>query len=209
MVKQAQVGGTPRSNENKDLEQSCFDKSGRETYHNALMSGALPEYLDLMRVGQVPVRLTGQVRLDAMPRLRDAVTDTGGEAAVDLQAFDEAGHKVVQGQARAALDLICQRCFGKLSCPVTAVFNLIWVRSEADTARLPEAYEPLVSITGNIKLTELVEDELLLALPMVALHEPSTECSRSMPRGSPRRKKESIEAAPAKPFAALKALKRR
>ncbi|MGH8281213.1 MAG: YceD family protein [Gammaproteobacteria bacterium] len=107
------------------------------------------------------------------------------------------------------LVLICQRCFGKLSCPVTVDFSLIWVRSEADTARLPEAYEPLMSVTGNVKLTELVEDELLLALPMVALHELSTECSRRVPCGSPRRKKESIEAAPAKPFAALKALKRR
>ncbi|MGH8282655.1 MAG: YceD family protein [Gammaproteobacteria bacterium] len=161
-----------------------------------------------MRAGPLPIRLAGQVSLDAMPRLRDVLADSGGEAAVELQALGEAGHKIVRGQARAALDLICQRCFGNMKFPVTVDFNLMWVRSEDDTARLPEAYEPLVSATGNVKLIELVEDELLLALPMVALHAPSTNCSRNVPRAAPRHKQKSTGAAPARPFAALKALKR-
>ncbi|MGH8398426.1 MAG: YceD family protein [Gammaproteobacteria bacterium] len=144
-----------------------------------------------------------------MPRLCDAVTGTGGDASVDLQAFDQAGHKIVRGQAQAVIGLTCQRCFGDLSCPVTVDFNLIWVRSEDDAAQLPETYEPLVSATGNVKLAVLIEDELLLALPMVAVHESSTICSKSVSPGLPQHKKESIEATTATPFAALKALMRR
>ncbi|MGA9852301.1 MAG: YceD family protein [Gammaproteobacteria bacterium] len=173
------------------------------------MSGALPEYLDLTRTGFEPVMLSGRMELAALPRLAEAVAAPGGEAAVELRAFHDGGHTLIRGRVQAMLILACQRCFGNMEFPVAADFKLAWVRCEKDVASLPEAYEPLVSASGRVKPAEIVEDELLLALPMAALHESSRECGESMRRGLPRHKSEGIHAVRVKPFAALKALKRR
>ncbi|MGB9429064.1 MAG: YceD family protein [Gammaproteobacteria bacterium] len=172
------------------------------------MSGALPEYLDLTKAGQAPLRLTGQLNLNGLRRLGEAVTDSGGQAHVDLQVFDAGGRKVVWGRVQADLSLTCQRCFGKLGVPVTADFNLAWVRRAEEAARLPETYEPLISADGRVQLADVIEEELLLALPMVARHERPSECGKMIPRAS-RPRAGAVDVALVKPFAALKALKRR
>ncbi len=46
------------------------------------------------------------------------------------------------------------------------------VASEADAARVPEDLEPMLAPGGRISIGELITEELLLALPIVPLHEP-------------------------------------
>ena len=172
------------------------------------MSGALGEYLDLTRVSHLPVRRADTISLAALPRLAAAVADTSGQVTAELQAMHAGGQVTVRGKVQAHLVLTCQRCFGSLDFPVKADFNLVWVRSEAEVASLPELYEPLLSASGRVKIAELLEDELLLALPMVALHAASVECGGGI-RGKSRQTVTAAKAPGSKPFAALKTLKRR
>ncbi len=141
------------------------------------MSGTLPEYLDLTRATRQPARLTGQLRLVTLPRLTAAVADSGGVAEIELQVFTDGGQIIVQGRVQVTLGMTCQRCLGSMRLPVTAALHMAWIRGEEEAARLPAGYEPLVSASGRVKLADVVEDELLLALPMVALHASSEECS--------------------------------
>jgi uncharacterized protein len=50
------------------------------------------------------------------------------------------------------------------------------VKSDAEIETLAPEYEPLVSADGRVALKELVEDELLLALPLVPRHEGDAAC---------------------------------
>ena len=50
------------------------------------------------------------------------------------------------------------------------------MRSEREARALHRAYEPLPVPEGELGLSELVEDELILALPMAALHEDERLC---------------------------------
>ena len=76
------------------------------------------------------------------------------------------------------------------------------IRDEADEAGLPEGYEPLLlAEDGMLRSSELVEDELILAVPVVAVL-PGTE---AMERDWPVQEEEKHQASP---FAALADLKK-
>ena len=68
----------------------------------------------------------------------------------------------------AALPLECQRTLQRFLQPVQLVQRLGLIRDEADEAGLPEGYEPLLlPDDGMLRPAELVEDELILAVPVV------------------------------------------
>jgi uncharacterized protein len=140
------------------------------------MSSGLPEFLDLARVTRQPLEQAGRIRIGKMPRLCAVLSDNGGDARVRLQAQDDgSGRIIVQGEAQADLTLICQRCLQPMQQYVSAGFRLAWVRDEDTAAAMQtETCDPLLSADGRVRLAELVEDELLLALPIVALHELET-----------------------------------
>ncbi|HVC27993.1 MAG TPA: YceD family protein [Gammaproteobacteria bacterium] len=143
-----------------------------------------------------------------MPRLAAAVADTSGQASAKLQVMHDGGQVSVQGTVEANLVLTCQRCFGNLVFPVKADFNLAWVRSEKEATGLPDVYEPLLSGSGRVKIADLIEDELLLALPMAALHTVPQDCGVGA-RSTSRRAVTDAKEKRRKPFAALESLKHR
>ncbi|HEX5339344.1 MAG TPA: YceD family protein [Gammaproteobacteria bacterium] len=171
------------------------------------MSSGLPEFLDLAHVTRQPLERAGRVRIGAMPRLCAALADTKGEAMLHLQARnDGAGQIVLQGRVQAELTLSCQRCLKPVLRPVSADFYLAWVRDEEQAVAVQTGNcDPLLSADGRIRLAELVEDELLLALPIVALHDIG-ECEARP--GEPVTRIETPEIpAQQNPFAVLKQLK--
>lgn len=170
------------------------------------MPDALQDTLDLNRVGPTPVTLTGRLELQQLSRLR-ALARPGGHADVQLRAVEEQGRRWLRGEIRAEVPLICQRCLDTLQYPVAADVRLMWVRAGSESVHLPEGYDAIVSASGRIKLANLVEDELLLALPMVARHEPPDECAARFSANGVQSSVEAEIRTPG-PFAVLEALKR-
>jgi uncharacterized protein len=78
--------------------------------------------------------------------------------------------------------------------------------AEADAAEVPEELEPVLARSGSISAGELVEEELLLALPIVALHEELRECA--VPPAAPLLADEAPEHVTQRPFAGLDELLR-
>ncbi|HET7923235.1 MAG TPA: YceD family protein, partial [Gammaproteobacteria bacterium] len=149
-----------------------FDSGAENPYHYAVMSSGPPEFLDLAHVTRQPLELAGRIRVGSMPRLRAVLADDDGEVAFRLRARHEAGRTVVQGQADAELMLACQRCLQPMRQALSTEFRLAWVRNEAEAAALEAgSCEPLLAPDGRVRVSTLLEDELLLALPIVALHE--------------------------------------
>ena len=64
--------------------------------------------------------------------------------------------------------MICQRTLEAFAWPVSLSVHLGLIRLEADEAALPPGYEPLlVAGDGGLRLSDVIEDELILALPIV------------------------------------------
>lgn len=140
----------------------------------------------------------GRIPLSAMTRLRDSLVDVEGEVRYAL-AFDTDSLKVpfVELRIEAELPLECQRSLQRFLQPVRMVQRLGLIRDEADEAALPPEYEPLlVPADDLLRPAELVEDELILALPVVPVSPDAEAVERDF---APTVE----ETAQANPFAAL------
>lgn len=146
----------------------------------------------------------GRISLAAMSRLRESLLDPEGDARFTLTFGTDALLRLPFAELRidAELPLECQSSLQRFMLPVQLVQRLGLIRDEADEPALPEEYEALlVGADGVLKPAELVEDELILALPVVAVSPGAEVVEREfMPPAE--------EAAQANPFAALAGLKK-
>ncbi len=140
------------------------------------MSKYLPERIFPLRMARAGQGLCGRIALSKMQRLASSHTTDRGDAQVNLRfERDEAGTPCVHGLVSATLEMTCQRCLGPVLRGVHADVRLGFVTS-GEAQELEERYDPVTVDEGPISLTRLVEDELILALPIMVVHEDS-ECT--------------------------------
>lgn len=136
------------------------------------MTNPLPKYLQPWRMAERGTTLTGQMLLAECERLHDLLGEPTGHVDITLKmAKDEEGYCYLQGNLRAELPLICQRCLGPMLLPLQIRFSLSPVYTESAGQKLPSQYEPLLLAEDQVPLLQIVEEELLLALPFAPKHE--------------------------------------
>ncbi|WP_305804497.1 YceD family protein [Stenotrophomonas sp. YIM B06876] len=168
------------------------------------MSANVPEMLDAWRMVAARRRFEDQTPLSEMARLQGLVADTEGQCSYALEFGRDEVLRVsyVELTIDTALPLICQRTMQRFLLPVSLVQRLGLIRSEDEESSLPEDYEPLlVPEDGNLRPLDLVEDELVLMVPVVPLSPGSEAVERDWPATE-----EELDKA--NPFAALAALKK-
>ncbi|MBI2779443.1 MAG: DUF177 domain-containing protein [Gammaproteobacteria bacterium] len=140
------------------------------------MSSPLPEYIDPLRLADARAVLQGQVVVSNMARLAPSLCSTQGVVDFEL-AFDVdmEGIRCVHGSLSTQLDVICQRCLQPMKLPLEAKVALGVVASMQEAEGLASTYEPLVVGAEPVSLKEIIEDELLLALPVAPMH-PEQQC---------------------------------
>lgn len=132
----------------------------------------LPASLDPSRAAQKQSSYDGLLSHSRLPRLAEMATDNG-EVEVKL-AFDrdDQGLVVLSCQIRTGLKLVCQRCSESFIYPVEKAVVYSPITDDTAAEELPDSYEPvLVSESGELNLLQLIEEELLLAAPIVAMHD--------------------------------------
>lgn len=137
------------------------------------MSQRLPEIIEPIRMADTRRLLNGRLAIASMPRLKPVLYDTQGDAEVELVfGIDEAGIVNVTGQVSTVVNLLCQRCMQPMQCDINEKISLAVVRTERQTDELPDHYEPLlIDEDGFASLTSIIEDEIILAMPVSSLHE--------------------------------------
>ncbi len=131
----------------------------------------LPLTIDPLRYAKARRELAGTVAFAQMPRLAEMLSATEGLAQVQMSfLFDEEHRTVVKVCVQATLPLICQRCMQTVQYPVDVTAALCPVNDEAEAALLPEHYEPVVLTDEQCSPLNMVEEELLLSIPLVPVH---------------------------------------
>lgn len=164
----------------------------------------VPELLDVWRMVAARRRFDGCYPLAQMQRLRGSLVDAEGECSfvLEFDRDDLLGVAFVELSVDVGLPLQCQRSLQRFVLPVRVTQRLGLIRDEAEEAALPPDYEPLlVPEDGMLRPVDLVEDELVLAVPVVAVA-PGSEAVES--EWAPSRE----ELNQVSPFAALAALKK-
>ncbi len=107
-------------------------------------------------------------------------------------AHDAQGNVIVELWVEAELPLVCQRSLQPYLEPVKRHSLLAVVESIEEQELLPEHYEPVLVEQGRMALLEVVEDELLLAVPQVP-RRPRGGGSRPFDGRAPRRPESRAE----------------
>jgi uncharacterized protein len=113
-------------------------------------------------------------------------------------------------RAQASVVLECQRCLQPFVQPLEVDRRVRFVRDEALAEQLDEhSDDDVLALPRRLDLHELLEDELILALPLVPRHESCPEPLPLAPSGTAGMDGEGAADEAPHPFAALAALRRR
>ncbi|HSW69326.1 MAG TPA: YceD family protein [Gammaproteobacteria bacterium] len=131
----------------------------------------LPLKVDPFRFSDNSLSLEGKLLIKDMPRLFPSLSSDEGEVVVNLKfGVDEEGIRNVKGHMETCLILQCQRCLESFKYEIIGDFMLAIVRTEKEAERLPERYDPLLVPDLSLILSDMVEDELIINLPIVPMH---------------------------------------
>lgn len=113
----------------------------------------------------------------ALAELPGAASGVAGSVAGRARFARAQGLAVAELTVRGAATLECQRCMQPMRVPLDTVVKVALVASVADVAGVPAEFEPVLAPGGRISIAELVREELLLTLPIVALHGEGEPCA--------------------------------
>lgn len=140
---------------------------GRRKMRRKIAPGS--KSLDVDRLCGSGAEVEFDIPLTALPRLgsRDGM---GGSVRGTARFGRQSGRPVADLSLEGAATLQCQRCMQAMELPLRSAVRVALLTSAADAGTLPEEIEPTLVPDGRVRVADLVEEELLLALPIVALH---------------------------------------
>jgi uncharacterized protein len=127
--------------------------------------------LEFARTGS---KLRGAWPVAGFARLRDALRTDEGTLQYELRGVpEELGHPTLKLRVDGALQFVCQRCLGALEYPlhIEVSLQLAATQDEIDAGRLEAEGPERIVARREMPVRELVEDELLLAIPLAPRHE--------------------------------------
>ena len=141
----------------------------------------LPLKVDPFRFADNAYSLSGTLSIKDMPRLSSSLASNEGEVKVDmLFGVDEEGIRYLKGELKTSLMLTCQRCLEAFNYEIISNFMLGIVHTEKEADQLPERCEPLLVPDLSLILSEMIEEELIIGLPIVPMH-PIDTCKAKQP----------------------------
>lgn len=136
--------------------------------------------LDVRAFAQAEGHLQGQAPLSAFKRLaEDAQPHGGAQPEVRWQAEGEfvpetggAGQVWLHVTAEVNLPMVCQRCLTAASIPLLVDRSFRFVANEALAEQEDDdSEEDVLALSREFDLLELIEDELLMEVPVVPRHD--------------------------------------
>jgi uncharacterized protein len=118
--------------------------------------------------------LEGTLPISELERLHDLLVEVVGEVAFRLQGFKgERGEPMLQLEISGMLPLACQRCLDAVpyDLDVDSLLELVPEGAELSEDELEDDTRDFLPVERELDVAELVEDEILLALPVAPRHE--------------------------------------
>jgi len=130
--------------------------------------------LDVKKFCHAREQLTQLFSVSAMARVQELCNTRADnvEATLEMEGdLDYQGLLVLKGRVTASLPLICQRCMKPVQYRISSKFLVSPVADEAQAKMLPRDYEPLFLTHDELDLARLVEDEIILSIPVTPMHD--------------------------------------
>ena len=138
--------------------------------------------LDFVRSGK---SLQGNDPLLNLERLRDYLTNSAGELAYLVTGLlDERDRPLLKMSVNGIIDLSCQRCLEKIEYTLDVKTALLLARNEDELSRYDEdMFVDAIYASNELDILALIEDEVILSLPVSPRHEDTAGCHPSTGTG--------------------------
>ena len=133
----------------------------------------LPITIDPRKSAQRRLVCDGFFEVSGMKRLLDVCTPCSEQMQVNVKFdVDELGLNIISGTGSVSVALTCQRCTESLIIDLDIDFTLSPVKNDEAAEALPSYYDAIeLDENGEVNLLELVEEEFLLAIPLIPRHQ--------------------------------------
>ncbi len=148
-----------------------------------MSSTPLPRQVDIRKLIATGAEISAREPLQNFARLAtllargDGLAEgcglgAGDDVEVKLHLYvDDAGTRRVDGEVRAEVAVLCQRCLQPMRLPIDSSFAVGVVWSDDEASRLPKYLEPYIVEEGLHDIRDLIEDELILCVPYASYHD--------------------------------------
>ena len=133
----------------------------------------LPITISPSRSAQRRLVCQGVFKLSDMTRLLAECESKSEHVQVSVKFdVDERGLTVLSGTGSALVALTCQRCNEVFEQPLEVDFTFSPAKDPEAAENIPSYYDVIeLDENGEINLRELVEEELMLVMPLIPRHE--------------------------------------
>ena len=171
-------------------------------------SAPFPEQVDAGRLFARNGKINAALSFARLKRFTDFLADPDGHVEVSLSFnLDEQGRRRLQGNLQTRASQVCQRCLQPMQVELYCELDVLVLGSDAELQQLrdvvAETTDVIVADAPGLDVIALIEDELILSLPLVPLHQDAT-CSELL--NSLQRDLQRTAEQRAKPFSGLGAL---
>lgn len=150
------------------------------TYDARPMSGSLHAWYslgDLESLADRGVALRGELDIGLLTRLKGLLHSDAGSVSATL-GFEQRrdGWLGVDLDYRAEVELLCQRCLEPFRHEIADRVDVAVADAAALPAAAPAGFDPFELADGRFQPAELIEDELIVAIPLVPKHDRVEDC---------------------------------
>lgn len=175
------------------------------------MSGGALKLRDVRKLADSRAAFEFEIPVAELPDMPPEFGAGDGQVRAQLRFGREQGFAVADVELRAQLQVTCQRCMAPMQLTVETRSPVLVVETEREAEEAPAGWETFLAPEGRLSLAALVAEEVLLAIPIVPLHDAGLGCAAVAPDAavaSPAGSKAAAAEAGAtvRPFADLKAL---
>lgn len=139
-----------------------------------MLSEPLPKQAELRKLAMNQASFQVSSDLTAFLRFSGAVVAGQGFVEAELNfSVNEQYVPCIDGWVRCSTQMECQRCLEPVAVEFSSTIALAVVKDDVQARELTKARDPLIAEDEQLlDLNEILEDELLLAMPFVSYHEP-------------------------------------
>jgi len=147
-------------------------------YHYPLMlAREIPDLIDPFRFARLQRVVDGVLPISKLNSLKGLPIIPEGFLEVTANfGIDAQGIFYIKGEIIFNLKLECQRCLQALPCVLSTTFAISPIKDEKESEKLPSYYEAFLLEEDKISFKRLVEEELILNLPLVPKHSETEDC---------------------------------
>jgi len=175
------------------------------------MSGGALKLRDVRKLADSRAAFEFEIPVAELPDIPPEFGAGNGLVQAQVRFGREQGFAVADVELRAQLQVVCQRCMAPMPLTVESHSPVLVVETEREAEEAPAGWETFLAPEGRLSLAALVAEEVLLAIPIVPLHDAGRSCAAAAPdavAATPAGPEAAAieEGATVRPFADLKAL---